>query len=95
MTESETVHPKQRLKELLSIPDSKRSEAQWDELIELEISLAPVNQKSASDRHDAHSNGSGRSRGSRNRPSSGRKKSFSRKPGGNRPAQQSSQGAGD
>lgn len=32
------------MQELLAIPDSKKTEAEWDELNELEISLAPVNQ---------------------------------------------------
>jgi hypothetical protein len=32
------------MQELLAIPDSRRTEAEWDELIELEISLASVNQ---------------------------------------------------
>lgn len=35
--------PRRRLQELLSIPDGQRSEAEWDELHELEISLAPGN----------------------------------------------------
>ena len=35
--------PRQRLKALLAIPDSQRSEAQWDEIVELEITLAPGN----------------------------------------------------
>lgn len=35
--------PRRRLRELLEIPDSQRSETEWDELIELEISLAPGN----------------------------------------------------
>ncbi len=39
--------PRQRLKALLSIPDSQRSEAQWDEIVELEITLAPGNRDDA------------------------------------------------
>lgn len=35
--------PRRRLKELLAIPDHQRSDAIWDEIIELEISLAPGN----------------------------------------------------
>lgn len=34
------VSPNQRLKELQSIPDNQKTEAQWDEIIELEIALA-------------------------------------------------------
>lgn len=32
--------PQARLKELQAIPDNQKTEAQWDELIELEIALA-------------------------------------------------------
>ncbi len=35
-----TTSPHQRLRELQSIPDNQKTEAQWDELIELEIALA-------------------------------------------------------
>ncbi len=44
MNEPQPASPRRRLQELLAIPDSKRSEAEWDELNELEISLAAVNQ---------------------------------------------------
>ncbi|MDH4174040.1 MAG: hypothetical protein OEZ09_02070 [Betaproteobacteria bacterium] len=36
-----------RLRELLSIPDRERSDAQWDELNELEIVLASSNRQGA------------------------------------------------
>ena len=35
---------RQRLREMLSIPERERTDAQWDEIIELEIRLAPGNQ---------------------------------------------------
>jgi len=35
--------PRRRLRELLAIPDRDRPDALWDELIELEIQLAPGN----------------------------------------------------
>lgn len=35
--------PRRRLRELLAIPERDRSDAQWDEMIELEIQLAPGN----------------------------------------------------
>ncbi len=38
---------KRRMRELLSIPDSQRSDEQWDELIEIEIQLAPGNRVGA------------------------------------------------
>lgn len=45
----EVFSPRRRLQELLAIPDSQRSDAQWDELIELEIQMAPGNRTSAPD----------------------------------------------
>jgi hypothetical protein len=35
--------PRRRLQELLAIPDSQRTEAEWEELNEIEIKLAPGN----------------------------------------------------
>ena len=35
--------PRRRLQALLAIPDSQRTDAEWDELNELEIMLAPGN----------------------------------------------------
>lgn len=43
MTERQTTSPQRRLQALRAIPDSRRTEEQWDELNELEIMLAPVN----------------------------------------------------
>lgn len=40
MNEQQNVPPHVRLKELQSIPDNQKTEAQWDEIIELEIALA-------------------------------------------------------
>ena len=39
----QAADPRRRLRALLDIPDSQRSDVEWDELIELEISLAPGN----------------------------------------------------
>lgn len=39
----QAVDPRRRLRELLSIPDRDRSDAEWDELNEIEIQLAPGN----------------------------------------------------
>ena len=39
------ISPRRRLQELLAIPDNQRTEAQWDELNELEIKLAPGNRE--------------------------------------------------
>ncbi len=35
--------PRRRLRELMAVPERDRSDAQWDEMIELEIQLAPGN----------------------------------------------------
>jgi hypothetical protein len=43
--------PRQRLQSLLSIPERQRTDAQWDEIVELEITLAPGNRAGASDQH--------------------------------------------
>lgn len=39
----ELQDPRRRLRELLAIPERDRSDAHWDEMIELEIQLAPGN----------------------------------------------------
>lgn len=41
--------PRRRLQALLAIPDSQRTDAEWDELNELEIQLAPGNRMGAPD----------------------------------------------
>ena len=41
--EPQAADPRRRLRELLAIPDHQRTDAIWDEIIELEISLAPGN----------------------------------------------------
>ncbi len=43
VNEQQPVSPRKRLQMLLAIPDNQRTEAQWDEINELEISLAPGN----------------------------------------------------
>lgn len=35
--------PRRRLRELLSVPERDRTDEQWDEIVELEIQLAPGN----------------------------------------------------
>jgi hypothetical protein len=45
MSTQQPSDPRQRLKTLLAIPDSQRTDAQWDEIIELEITLAPGNRE--------------------------------------------------
>lgn len=41
--------PRRRLRELLSIPERDRTDEQWDEIIELEIQLAPGNRISSNE----------------------------------------------
>ena len=41
--EPQLADPRRRLRELLAIPDHQRTDAIWDEIIELEICLAPGN----------------------------------------------------
>ena len=43
------VDIRRRLRDLLSIPERDRSDEQWDEIIELEIQLAPGNRISGND----------------------------------------------
>jgi hypothetical protein len=39
--------PRQRLQALLAVPERERTDAQWDEINELEIMLAPGNREGA------------------------------------------------
>lgn len=48
---------RRRLRELLSIPERDRSDEQWDEIIELEIQLAPGNRVSAAEQGGAPGGG--------------------------------------
>ena len=47
MNAPQPVSPRQRLQELLAIPEGQRTDAQWDELNELEIKLASGNRQDA------------------------------------------------
>lgn len=42
---------RRRLRELLSVPERDRTDEQWDEIIELEIQLAPGNRISGNEQH--------------------------------------------
>lgn len=53
------LHLRRRLRELLSVPERDRSDAQWDEIIELEIQLAPGNRIAG---HEAGGSGGGHAR---------------------------------
>jgi hypothetical protein len=57
---------RRRLRELLSVPERDRTDEQWDEIIELEIQLAPGNRVAAGQEHGAsggQSSGQNRSSG--------------------------------
>jgi len=74
MEPNNSVPPAVRLKELLAVPDKDRTEEEWDELIELEIMLAPENRlKKGASRNDSrndsgHQPGQGNGRRPNKRP---------------------------
>jgi hypothetical protein len=45
MNESQPLSPRQRLHALMAVPERERTDAQWDELNELEIMLASGNRE--------------------------------------------------
>ena len=47
MSEQQPMSPRLRMQALLAIPERQRTDAQWDELIELEIMFAPGNREGA------------------------------------------------
>ena len=47
MNEPQPASPRARLQELQAIPENQRTDAQWDEINELEIMLAPGNREGA------------------------------------------------
>ena len=55
MGEPQSTSPRHRLQALLAIPDRQRTDAQWDEINELEIMLAPGNREGAQN-HDFRRN---------------------------------------
>jgi hypothetical protein len=59
-TEQRPQDPRRRLRELLAIPERDRSDAVWDEIIALEIDLAPGNRASAPNADGGRRNDLGR-----------------------------------
>ncbi len=57
MNEPHQPNPRRRLQELLAIPDRDRTEAEWDELNELEIMLASGNRDRGPDHGPRHNTG--------------------------------------
>jgi len=86
--------PRRRIRELLSIPERDRNDAEWDELNELEIQTAPGNRTSNQPPIAYSGKPSGGGGGGGGMPSKNRFKGKPRKPGpgggggGNRPPQQ-------
>jgi hypothetical protein len=62
--DSQPISPRQRLQALLAIPERQRTDAQWDELNELEIMLAPGNRPGAADPNNRRNGGGGGGGGS-------------------------------
>ncbi len=56
-TAPQPIDTRRRLRELLSIPERDRTDEQWDEIIELEIQLAPGNRISPNEQPGAPSTG--------------------------------------
>lgn len=85
-----TVDPRRRLRELLSVPERDRSDEQWDEIIELEIQLAPGNRISAAEQGGGGGGAPGKSSGQqpkKHRPrGNNNRRPRSAKPGGGNPA---------
>jgi hypothetical protein len=85
MNDPTPITPRRRLQTLLAIPDSQRTEAEWDEIIELEISLAPGNRLDTPERpqnseraqnpgrHQNAGQGHGQGQGHKAKPNSGPK----------------------
>lgn len=67
---------RRRMQQLLSIPDRDRSDAEWDELVEIEIRLAPGNRADSNSipgQPRQHNNGGGKPFGQNNKPRHGPK----------------------
>ena len=50
MNDPQPIDPRRRIRELLSIPERDRTDAEWDELNELEIRTAPGNREVPAER---------------------------------------------
>jgi hypothetical protein len=86
MNPTQPTSPRRRLQELLAIPDSQRTDEQWDELNELEIKLAPGNRESSSDGNggregrEGNAPQQGRPGGQRNNGQNKRPRKFHKRP---------------
>ncbi len=79
MNDPQPVSPRRRLQILLAIPDNQKTEAEWEEINELEITLAPGNRADGREqeprRSDAQPSGNPRPHGGNPRPQGGPPKS--------------------
>jgi hypothetical protein len=67
---------KQRLRELIAIPERQRTDAEWDELNELEISLAQGNREGAPEPGGNRQKQQGQPGQGKNNPGGGQRKPF-------------------
>lgn len=56
MNDSQPPSPRRRLQTLLAIPERQRTDAEWDEINELEIVLAPHNRQQPAAEQSARGN---------------------------------------
>ena len=75
--------PRRRLQELLAIPERQRTDAEWDEINELEIKLASANRETSPELGARREAPSSNNNPRRNRPGGGQ-------PGGGQPGRKSS-----
>jgi hypothetical protein len=71
MNTPEPVSPRHRLQELLAIPERQRTDAEWDEINELEIKLASANREDAPDQGARREAPATNTQPRRNRPGGG------------------------
>jgi hypothetical protein len=92
MTEPQNPSPRSRMQALLAIPDNQRTEEQWDELHELEITLAPGNRIGHQEKQNP-AGGQGKNRGGNSRGSPPRGEARGGRGGRNNPGQRPPQAA--
>lgn len=85
---------RRRLRELLSIPERDRTDEQWEEIIELEIQLAPGNRIPGSDQPGGGGVGRGMSQGKTGGGGGQQKKHRPRTNANRRPRQNKPQSGG-
>ena len=75
MNDPQTIDPRRRIRELLAIPDRDRTDAEWDELNELEIRTAPGNRTSGHpDYYGQSERGPGKRQGQPGQPGANKKR---------------------